>query len=530
MSSAGGSTRSLSPHLDYHNVLPVYYTVPRGRQNVSRGSPFLLEDEHDARKIVNDSELSLNRHLPNYSNHGGFELPVIKPLTPKVVEVLQKDTSIPAAPANRAAKQTDRMEVFLTWFDLYRKLFAVVMLLNIAALIALVHGKFNYAQRNVFSFALGNLLCSVLARNEFALRIAYWLVVNALFWTPIRIRNLITALFVNLGGVHSGCSTAGLLWTCYAAYVAFKANTYPTSVLVFTILTPVALSVSIAVAMPYVRHNHHNIFEAFHRFVGWLGLAYLWVLVILLQSYDAQEKKYRPSHVRWVEKQEFWFSVILSMMIVAPWVTLQKIPITVSSPSPKIAFLSFPGGCYTGLLGRLSRSPWLEWHAFGIISEGPMAFTHHMLVVAQGDWTKALISNPPKFVWTRGLKFAGLPYLAEMYERGVIVATGAGIGVTLSVYLQTKGHFHLIWIGSDMEKTYGNEIMTLLHKAVKGDRVTIVDTKKTGRPDTVQLIDNIYRKIDAQVVFITSNPKGTEVMVNGCRERGMTAFGPLFDS
>ncbi|CCG84828.1 protein of unknown function [Taphrina deformans PYCC 5710] len=519
-------------HLADGKLLLPIYNIPKGRQNLVRDGAYFTYDAgyfNSPSTTTGTFDVPASQYLPGYVK-AGFELPQIKPLAPRLPEDINNtDILIPLANSTPRAN-LDRMEAFLIWFSLYRKLFALILILNCAGLLAVTQKRFGYAKHNTFTFALGNLLVSILSRNEFGLRILYWLTVRTLFWTPVRIRNLVTALFVNLGGVHSGCATAGLLWTCYAAYMAFRSHIYPRAILSFAILTPIALSISIAVALPYVRHAHHNIFEKFHRFVGWLGLAYLWILVVLLQTYDPAQHRYRPSNVKWATKQEFWMTLFISAMIVSPWLTLQKIPVKVSAPSSKIAFLSFPGGCYTGLLGRLSRSPWLEWHAFGIISEGPLAFTHHMLVVAQGDWTRALISDPPSHIWTRGLKFAGLPYLAEMYDRGVIVATGAGIGVTLSVYLQTKGHFHLIWIGSDMDNTYGPDIMALLRKAVKGDRMTLVDTKKIGRPDTVQLIDNVYRKINAQVVFITSNPKGTELMVNGCRERGMTAFGPLFDS
>lgn len=539
--------RSRSPSSDNKTILPIYYNASRGRNNIGRDGPYIMmEDDldrmHDSWGATRGSNVSLARYLPDYARNTALELPDVKPLTPRlqaegVPLPSTRDQEFssggfvipPALPAKAIVREPDSMEKFMIWFDLYRKLFALAFFLNLAGLIALTKNKFGYARANVYSFALGNLLASVLCRNEAALRVLYWLVVQTLFWTPIRIRNFVTAMFVNLGGLHSGCSTAGLMWTIYAAVVSFQSHQYPKAILAFAVLTPIALISSIVVALPYVRHNHHDMFERFHRFAGWLGLAYLWILVILLGSWNTELQKYQ-SDIHWAKKQEFWFSVILSTMIVGPWLTLQKIPIKVTVPSPKTAFLSFPGGCYTGLIGRLSRSPWLEWHAFGIISEGPMAFTHHMLVVAQGDWTRALISDPPAHVWTRGLRFAGLPYLAEMYERGVIVATGAGIGVTLSVNLQTKGYFHLIWVGSDIESTYGEDIMGLIRKAVKTDRMTLVDTKKSGRPDIVQLIDNVYRKIDAQVVFITSNPKGTELMVNGCRERGMTAFGPLFDS
>ena len=74
-----------------------------------------------------------------------------------------------------------------------------------------------------------------------------------------------------------------------------------------------------------------------------------------------------------------------------------------------------------GLLGRISRDPILEYHAFGIISEGPRARYHYMICGVQGkaiitsskrvllnstgDFTKSIVETPPKTLWTRELKF-----------------------------------------------------------------------------------------------------------------------------
>lgn len=76
-----------------------------------------------------------------------------------------------------------------------------------------------------------------------------------------------------------------------------------------------------------------------------------------------------------------------------------------------------------GLLGRISRSPIMEYHLFGIISEGKDADCHYLVAGVQGaplhtlvdfcclnlhspigDFTKSLVSDPPKYLWTRELK------------------------------------------------------------------------------------------------------------------------------
>lgn len=58
-----------------------------------------------------------------------------------------------------------------------------------------------------------------------------------------------------------------------------------------------------------------------------------------------------------------------------------------------------------GLLGRISRTSVMEYHAFGIISEGRHSPHHYMICGVQGDFTKGLVADPPKTVWTRELKF-----------------------------------------------------------------------------------------------------------------------------
>lgn len=58
-----------------------------------------------------------------------------------------------------------------------------------------------------------------------------------------------------------------------------------------------------------------------------------------------------------------------------------------------------------GLLGRISRTSIREYHAFGIVSVGRKSGEHYMICGVQGDFTKSLVDNPPKTVWTRELKF-----------------------------------------------------------------------------------------------------------------------------
>jgi hypothetical protein len=79
--------------------------------------------------------------------------------------------------------------------------------------------------------------------------------------------------------------------------------------------------------------------------------------------------------------------VVLTCMvsIVIPWLCIREVPVDVElvrsfvpvvkvrylndkkQPSPKVAILRFGRGMQQGLLGRISRSAVVEYHAFGVI-------------------------------------------------------------------------------------------------------------------------------------------------------------------
>lgn len=234
-------------------------------------------------------------------------------------------------------------------------------------------------------------------------------------------------------------------------------------------------------------------------------------------------------------------------------------------PSPRVAVIKFERGIQQGLLGRISRSAVTEYHGFGIISEGIESRCHYMIAGVQGDWTRGLVENPPTHLYTRQLKvclivqsimpcadaltkFAGLPYLAHLYRRGIAICTGSGIGAVLSTCVQLDNWF-LIWIGSDMENTFGPVLFDMIKRRIPKERCIVFDTKKEGRrPDTMKMLKDVYVAFKAEgmwtpifdgpdrnsllplVVVITSNPKGNAELMQGCKENGMHSFGPLWDS
>ena len=87
-----------------------------------------------------------------------------------------------------------------------------------------------------------------------------------------------------------------------------------------------------------------------------------------------------------------------------PWFTVRKVPVEITTPSPRVAVIKFKKGIQQGLLGRISRSSIMEYHGFGIISEGIESNAHYIIAGVQGDWTRGLVADPPKYLYTREMK------------------------------------------------------------------------------------------------------------------------------
>ncbi|KAH6718816.1 hypothetical protein BKA61DRAFT_669159 [Leptodontidium sp. MPI-SDFR-AT-0119] len=413
-----------------------------------------------------------------------------------------------------------RMILFQLWFNTYRKFFAFIVLLNLVGVIMAALDRFSYAENHPGALVLGNILAAILVRNELFGRFLYLIANHGLRgWAPTCVKLAVVSILQHLGGVHSGCALSGTVWLVYNIVTIIQHHTHLT-VIVMGILCCTFMIICILSAIPWVRNNHHNIFERYHRFMGWMALAATWSFVILGNVYDYKNRKWRSDAHSLISTQEVWFSIFMTVFIFAPWVTVREVPVEVEIPSSKVAVLKFKRGMQQGLLGRIGRSAALEYHAFGIISEGKNSGYHYMVCGVQGDFTKSLVANPPKAIWTRELKFAGPGHASAMFKRGIRICTGTGIGAALSTCIQS----------SDQEKTFGPTISNLIYKHIEPERMIIWDTKKRGgRPDTMQLLRDTWHSFGAEVIFITSNKRGNDEMMQGCRAAGLHAFGTLWD-
>lgn len=451
----------------------------------------------------------------------------------------QSPTPLPLLPPPAAAAKkkppSSRLSVILLdqgLFTVYKRLFVVCLALNITGLVLAAAGEFPYARNRPALFSIANIFMLVLCRSEAVLRVVFWLAVNVLgySWVPLRVKTMTTALLQSLGGIHSSCGISSVAWLVYALVLTLKDrdNTTPEIIAVAsTILGLLCLS-SLA-AFPLVRHLHHNVFERTHRFAGWSALALLWAFITLTISYDPLTKTYSDGlGSRLIRSQEFWFTTAITVLIILPWLTVRRVPVRASSPSGHAAIIKFDGGVKAGILGRISPSPFSEWHAFGIISDNKAE--HMMLAGAVGDFTKSLVSCPPTHLWVRQVHFAGLPYLTNMYDRVLLVATGSGICVFLSFLLQPcKADVCLLWVTKGVEQNFGREIKEWMSGHPK-DKVIVHDTAVLGRPNVSEMSVAAAKNFGAEVVIVTSNPEGSKDVVDACKGAGIAAFGPIWDS
>ncbi|KAH0830509.1 hypothetical protein J3R83DRAFT_1960 [Lanmaoa asiatica] len=512
------------------------------------------------------------------------------------VQSLKKDA--PVSPSNVAKPppqppKPQKMKItkyvhFIIWYDSYRRFFTIIFTLNFIGLGFAAAGLWPYALKYPGALVVGNLNFSVLMRNEIFGRLLY-LFVNTLFakWTPLYFRLGCTSTLQHLGGIHSSCAFSGIGWLILMLVNQYKVKyVYNDSLLAFGVITVIVLIITLIAGLPWVRNTHHNVFERNHRFFGWTSLGMTWIYTILTNSYDVTDGKWDRSGVYVVRQQAFWYIMGMTLFIVLPWICTRKVPVEIElvsetltseniprvdclcQPSPKVAVLRFERGMQQGLLARVSRSMVMEYHAFGIISEGTHAKYHYLICGVQGeladsyesceppftafpgDFTKSLVNDPPRKIWTRQLKFAGVSNTSTLYKRGIRICTGTGLGAALATCIQSP-YWYLIWIGSDQEKTFGPTISGLIHRHVGPERLLLWDSKERGgRPDTMKVLKEVYDYWQAEgthsessqlsseaknslmltpVVFITSNYVGNFEIQHGCKTLGIPAFGTLWD-
>ncbi|KAI9862672.1 MAG: hypothetical protein M1813_004168 [Trichoglossum hirsutum] len=420
-------------------------------------------------------------------------------------------------------------------FIVYRRLFSLVFLGNIAALIAIA--VFPQIDRDwTGTISVINLTIAVLVRQDRVINALYAVFCSVPRSWPLWIRQQCAKIY-HLGGVHSGAATAAVVW--FIASVAYsmrrpakasRAISVETLVMSWTAI--VLLLAMLIAAYPTMRKRYHNRFELVHRFAGWTALAIFWVQSVLSIN-DQRDARTRTLGAACVRSPNFWLLLVVTLSIASPWVYLRKVDVRSEVLSDHAIRLHFDyvtpvAGSFT----RMSERPLIEWHSFAVIPvlepTNKRQKGYSVIVSNAGDWTKRQIQCPPTKLWVRGLPTCGVMHVARLFNRLVLVGTGSGIGPLLSFLQARPIPVRLIWSTPDPVRTFGDEICK---DAVAADPDCIIyDTKLLGRPDLVRMAYQAAVEFEAEAVIIIANERITKKVVYGLETRGIAAYGAIWDS
>lgn len=422
-----------------------------------------------------------------------------------------------------------------TALDIYRRLFSLVFLANLAVFIAIVVK--DRTLMALINAAAANLLACGLARQP--------LVVNAIFtvvcaiprWTPLRMRRIAAKVY-HYGGVHSGCGVAAFVW--YVGFVGLLTRqfakppggvrTISVAPIVLSYLILVLLAAIITVAYPRFRVKLHDYFELTHRFSGWLVVALVLVLLLVFASEASRAQGISLGHFI-VKLPAFWFLMVVICSIIHPYVFLRKVrvqPEYLSNHAVRLHFDHTTTSFGKGI--QLSKHPLRDWHGFATFPDPDNDNkTFSCLVSKAGDWTSACIKEQPTHLWKRGVLVYGVAYAMRVFKRIIIVTTGSGIGPCLSfIGDDRRPEMRVLWQTRSPLETYGKGVLDLV-KRMDPDPL-ILDTKQRGRIDMVPTVMQMVKDVDAEAVCVISNPKMTKQTVYDLECNGIAAYGPIFDS
>jgi hypothetical protein len=379
--------------------------------------------------------------------------------------------------------------------------------------------------------ATANIFTAILIRNEIFLNTLYRILVKSCgpLQASIPIKNAVTLGLLHIGGFHAGFAVASLIWLAVSVFHLSSEGSENNhwALLPIASIIMMLFAVMCVMATPIIRDRHHDLFECIHRFFGWSALLLLWANVLLATSWSPQAGEIGLPLLA-IESMSFWLTVSISVLILLPWLTVRKVPVQARVLSKSVIEIVFAGASEAGMFGRISRHALVDWHAFALVSGRKGAASHSMIISGVGDFTKGLIATPPVKLYVRMVKFPGLPYCVPMYPRSIIIATGAGMAPYLSLLLVLPhGSHRLIWVGRAFREYFGEGLCDMVFQ---WPDLVLIDTTMDGRPDLTALAVDNYRSFGADAVFVGSNPEGTRQIVSGCRDLGIPAFGPSWDS
>lgn len=410
----------------------------------------------------------------------------------------------------------------------YRRLALLVALVNLWCVyvlwpqVMLADGSMNLAPLS--NMALANFALGIVMRQQRLVNFLFWAATRVPTSWPLWIRWGAGKVF-HFGGLHSGGNVAGSLWftALLGGMVWNRAHgaSLPSDLTLGLSGVMVALMVAmIGTAIGPIRAKYHDTFEQTHRFAGWTLLALLWAQSVSL-AFDTGTPLLQTPAV--------WILSVLTLSIASPWMTLKKVKVEADKLSNHAVALKFDYGDtpFAGSSNSISLSPLREWHSFANIPT-PNQTGYRLVVSRAGDWTGALIDNPPSHIWVRGITTSGVARIERLFRKVVYVGTGSGIGPILPHLLADDVPSRLIWATRSPRKTYGDALVDEI--IANTENPVIWDTDAHGKPDLSQLALQAVRDFDAEAVIVISNQKLTRRVVYDLESQGIPAYGAIWDS
>lgn len=487
-------------------------------------APVLVQQQLGA-KCVEESDIPPIKRRPGHNPSTSYD---------SAFKITAPPPNLPPLPVKRERRIFRRLRY--TVLAVYQRLFTIAFAANIVGLvIVLVNARNNHPSGppiSTFATATAvNVTIAIAMRQEYVVNALYDICCSAPHSWPLRIRRLIAKLY-ELGGVHSGCAISAVAW--FILFTAFVTRNYVMDTfdsLAVIIITYILLFLFLAIclfAIPSFRFKSHNLFEAVHRFAGWLAVALFWVDILLVLNSQSQLPGSESLGTLVIKAPAFWFLLIVTFLIILPWIRLRKVDAFPEKLSNHAVRLHFKYTKMTSpVLGiRITHNPLKEWHSFATIPSNDGSFS--MIVSDAGDWTKKQVMEPANKYWIRGIPVAGMLRMSSVFKRLVVVTTGSGIGPVLSMLHSIPSPCRILWSTPNPQQTYGERI---IQQVVDADpEAMIINTRASGRPDMVALTYHLFLESKAEAVFVISNPSLTRKVVYGMESRGIPAYGPIWDS
>lgn len=443
----------------------------------------------------------------------------------------------PITPWNRSRQSYRFLRTVV--FTVYRQLLTLICIINLIAIVVILASNFGQLLRTSATAAVANLTAAVLIRQDYIGNMLFRTCWSVPHTAPLWLRRRLAKIYEN-GGVHTGGAVCAIGW--HIAFVSILTRDcvqgrHREIALLSLCHALLAILVAITVlALPQIRDRHHNIFENAHRLGGWSCILIFWPILVLFVQFEVRSSADTTLSSALSKTPAFWLLVIVSIHVIYPWLLLRKVAVVeVEHLSDRAVRLYFsPEESIRPLHGvSISDAPLHEWHSFAAISDtsGIESGAASCIVSKAGDWTARTVNHPADFYYMRGCHMTGTLYMAKVFKRVVIMATGSGVGPCLALFghaPRTKIRF--LWFASRPRSTFGEKI---INRVLEQDPQAVIwDTQVEGqaRPDVVTMAHTLYTTMEAEALFFISNKKLTKKVVRELKVLGVPAYAPVFDS